>query len=597
MERTFLRIPAAAALATLVAGCGSTIVTRETPPPAPGAPPKVALVTPGTSPSRASTLSGPELSRALVRWADTDSTRLSRAASLILQQAEARPVAGSGLEPGYALIAARLAWQSLIASGAAPADWQRTNRDALNTYNRALAAFIAPLSTGIASGSSFTVETPIGVQNVDVRFPDHDTYRPGYFDDLLIADRIKITGFRQRSAVGDFGVALVGERQRTDEREAELALQPPRTGVNAPLSAIARFPENDHAIIEILDPTETITAPVAGGHAAIAADFTAPLAISFGGINDLLLGLQGLLHAGRFESATGIYLTTPLDDRRIPVLLIHGLSSSPLVWRNIVAEAMIVPEIRRRFQFWYAYYPTGVPLVQSAATIRNSLADIRNHDDPHHASVASRNLVIVGYSMGGIIAQILSTDVGDRLWNALSRKPLDEVPLSPEEKAALRNIVFWHPVPGLRTVVFIATPHRGAQMVDMYFAQLGSRLVRLPGDILQFQMRVFRAIGDALDPGISPKEYSNGINSMSPRSPLFAALNDSPFAPGIRIYSIIGDRGRGDSPNSSDGVVPYWSTHLPAADEEIIVPTGHDAQTHPEAEREIVKALRETISR
>jgi hypothetical protein len=37
-------------------------------------------------------------------------------------------------------------------------------------------------------------------------------------------------------------------------------------------------------------------------------------------------------------------------------------------------------------------------------------------------------------------------------------------------------------------------------------------------------------------------------------------------------HSIIGDRGKGDTPNSSDGVVPYWSSHLATAKSEKIVP-------------------------
>jgi hypothetical protein len=40
----------------------------------------------------------------------------------------------------------------------------------------------------------------------------------------------------------------------------------------------------------------------------------------------------------------------------------------------------------------------------------------------------------------------------------------------------------------------------------------------------------------------------------------------------------MGDRGRGDTPNSSDGVVPYWSSHLDAAISEKIEPYTHDAE-------------------
>ena len=33
----------------------------------------------------------------------------------------------------------------------------------------------------------------------------------------------------------------------------------------------------------------------------------------------------------------------------------------------------------------------------------------------------------------------------------------------------------------------------------------------------------------------------------------------------IPYHSIMGDRGKGDTPNSSDGVVAYWSSHLEGA--------------------------------
>jgi hypothetical protein len=56
--------------------------------------------------------------------------------------------------------------------------------------------------------------------------------------------------------------------------------------------------------------------------------------------------------------------------------------------------------------------------------------------------------------------------------------------------------------------------------------------------------------------------------------------------------SIIGDRGRGDSPNGSDGVVPYRSAHLDSAQSEKIIPYGHGGYQSPEAINELVRILR-----
>jgi hypothetical protein len=60
----------------------------------------------------------------------------------------------------------------------------------------------------------------------------------------------------------------------------------------------------------------------------------------------------------------------------------------------------------------------------------------------------------------------------------------------------------------------------------------------------------------------------------------------------VPYNTIIGDRGRGDSPNSSDGVVPYWSSHLNGAESEHIVPSGHGAHQNPQAIAELLRILK-----
>jgi hypothetical protein len=60
----------------------------------------------------------------------------------------------------------------------------------------------------------------------------------------------------------------------------------------------------------------------------------------------------------------------------------------------------------------------------------------------------------------------------------------------------------------------------------------------------------------------------------------------------VPYHSIIGDRGLGDTPNSSDGVVAYTSSHVDGADSELIVPADHTAHAHPKAVSEIRRILR-----
>ncbi len=43
----------------------------------------------------------------------------------------------------------------------------------------------------------------------------------------------------------------------------------------------------------------------------------------------------------------------------------------------------------------------------------------------------------------------------------------------------------------------------------------------------------------------------------------------------------MGDRAKGDTPDSSDGVIEFWSSHLDGAQSERIAPRNHIGHLHP----------------
>jgi hypothetical protein len=83
----------------------------------------------------------------------------------------------------------------------------------------------------------------------------------------------------------------------------------------------------------------------------------------------------------------------------------------------------------------------------------------------------------------------------------------------------------------------------------------------------------------------------NSIDTLSPNDPFVKEMSTLPMAKRIPYHSIIGDRGRGDTPNSSDGVVPYWSSHLNGSESEKIVPSGHGAEHSPQGIAEVLRIL------
>ncbi len=598
-------------LAIFLAGCGSTITTRIQSRPAPPVPAGMldrAQINRSVRAIERSTGIDPKepgaAVRELVRQAGTNPRRLTEAAQVALQRAQALPVSKSQERAGFALAACEIAFRSLRESGLPATRWltSEATQMPLAAYNTALAMFVYENSEKLAAGPEMlAVQTPLGPRIVSARFAAGSRFKAGYFDRLIPADYVSITGFKKRTRVDGLGVPLVGVRERTEARQAELVFQPPNRGVVVALGCLAQF-ETRHAgrpsmEIVLFDLDRTSTVKIGGKIIPLAGDFTAPLALSSDGMNDLALGIRVMLNVGAGTDIKGIYLIEPFDPNRIPVLLLHGLMSSPLVWRNVATAAMENRIIRSNYQFWYAFYSTGIPVTQSAALIRERIAAIRRLGDPGGGSRASNNMVVVGYSMGGIIARILATEMGDQFWATVSRKPFDQIKLEPEDREELRRLIFWTPVPGVKEVIFLATPHRGTRMADASFAQLGRKLVGLPASLLHFQSRVLSALVDALDGVKVSRRSFTGIDSLSQEAPIGRAFQRAPFATGLTYHSVIGDRGRGDSPDSSDGVVGYWSSHLKDAESELIVPTGHDVQTHPNTEAEIRKILLRYLSK
>jgi hypothetical protein len=84
----------------------------------------------------------------------------------------------------------------------------------------------------------------------------------------------------------------------------------------------------------------------------------------------------------------------------------------------------------------------------------------------------------------------------------------------------------------------------------------------------------------------------NGVDTLEPNDRFVRAVNKIPLTPGVPYHSIIADRGRGDTPNSSDGVVPYWSSHLDGAQSELVVHSDHKAQCNPDAIEEVDRILK-----
>lgn len=362
-------------------------------------------------------------------------------------------------------------------------------------------------------------------------------------------------------------------------RDPSLARFTSPRGYAAPVTALLAFPDGQKrgspqpAKLEFLDPTVLTSVP--GTRKPLAADFSAPLVDRTRDVREFLVALEGLINPEVRDAS--LYFLEPYNPHKIPVVLVHGLLSHPRMWRDVINELTADPAVSSRYQFWVFYYPTSWPIAYSAMRLREDLAAADK------AVGKQKSIVLIGHSMGGLLARMQAVSSGDALVRSQippeRRARFDS--LSPDHLA--KRTLQFEANPAVQRLIFISTPHRGSKIADWSLTTWFTKFLRLP-------TRLTTAAVDLIPTLVkSPEQYSS-ISRLSPSNPLYKVLEGLPIkAP---HHSIIGDRGRGDSPDSSDGVVAYWSSHLDSADSEVIVPDDHGAFDDPAAIADLKRILK-----
>jgi PGAP1-like protein. len=240
------------------------------------------------------------------------------------------------------------------------------------------------------------------------------------------------------------------------------------------------------------------------------------------------------------------------------VILVHGLFSRPEAWVQVLNGLMADPRIRARYQFWVFLYPTGLPIWHSSMLLRSELDRFHSELEKHGRHANLHRIIIVGHSMGGLISSLMVRDPGDSFWAALSDTPLQELDLRPDARQMITDMVKFSPRTDIARVIYVTTPHRGSPIPHNPIIQAAIRFIQMPRTISRRDRRVLvEAIREDLR-GLFTLP-ANSIRFLKSGSPVLEAIETLPLTDAIPYHSVIGDRGRGDSPNSTDGVVPYWS--------------------------------------
>lgn len=435
-----------------------------------------------------------------------------------------------------------------------------------------------------ASGGTKGV-VQVGGHRVRFHAGGEGIFAPAYFDRLECADHFRVVGLKHYHTEG-VGVAMTGHRENKHREPIEQWYPPEAitrviTAVAVPGAARGGIREVE---IRLYNRMKTESVVLAGKRQTLAADFT----VSFAGLlaNTRSLATSALTSVLQQDTGkrTGFYMTEEYDARRTPVIMIHGLFSTPLAWAELTNELRADPAVRQRYQIWHYLYPTNAPPLYSARIMRLQLDEFRRFLDPQQDDPAMQRTVVIAHSMGGLLAKSLAVDPQEAFWNPIFTLPLSKMNLTPEERAMMKEAFYWKPRRHVDRIVFCSVPFAGSTWAASWVGSFGKLFVARSHGFTDFFDEI-----EKKNPGMWQPDFNtpssgtvNSVMSLKPKQRSMEIFRQLPLLPGTAGHVIKGARDLFVSPASAD---------LPGAESTLVVPSGHGSFHHPQAIVEIRRIL------
>ncbi|WP_066803223.1 alpha/beta hydrolase [Moraxella oblonga] len=427
-----------------------------------------------------------------------------------------------------------------------------------------------------------------------------------------------------RSGIGVGYVGVLADRYatqkqpKTDEKNRSKAHDDPATriypighvlltGVAKPQGKSLDEVLNSHTLdVYFFNPYDNKSVEILGQNYPLFVNYSASYAMWLKE-NDLdKVGLSNMLQKQEV-SLPELFMLEPYNPDKKVVILVHGLASSPATWVNFTNNLLADPILRDNYQVWQIFYSTNLPMLENRYQIQKLIETAYAKTDPEGKHKASKNSILIGHSMGGVISRMMLSD--DDLWSRLDE--IDEKTQDNQVKKLLTqtyqdeflNRFSLRALPQVDTAVFISSPFRGTDYAERWFTRMARRIIRLPLDLTQVVVTPLVNLGEdeVYDSTIGSLYLHNGASQLSDRSAFMALTKDIQINDKVRYYSVMGNhKGKLDNGDVagvaiSDGIVPYESSHLEGAEREIIITGGHSIHENPKTVRELRKILHEHL--
>lgn len=479
-------------------------------------------------------------------------------------------------------------------------------RRACDVYNEALEAALRIVSQAqqLVPGKKTVIKT--GKKEYHLEIAIRGPWRAEDLSTLEFVSKYEIaSGLTNHHHSYGLGVPLIAVRRKNAGDSPAEKYYPP--GLSFAVTAFLRVepdttPENENVhrcVLELYDPLLSTNINVCNRLVPLEADISTPLAFFLDDpqFQETDTSTLALFDPGTNKGIKGLFMVEPYDPARIPVVMVHGLWSSPTTWMEMFNDLRAFPEIRQKFQFWFYQYPTGQPFWTSAAQMRDALARMRLDLDPNRLNPNLDQMVLVGHSMGGLVSRMQTIDSGDLFWNLLGKVPIEQIKASDEERTKLAKSFYFKPNPSIRRVVTLGTPHHGSVFADDYTRYFGRKFITLPEMMVEFTNKLVRDNPHAFK-NTDLLTMTTSIDSLAPDCPIFSALNAARRGDNVQYHTVIGvipkDTWVGYFSEEGDGVVGKESARLKDVASEKFVPAGHtDVHRYPLSILEVRRILLE----